>query len=50
MIDLESARVWCPPADEFGEWLRVRFLLILGWILVPIGIVVITDVLEDGSQ
>jgi hypothetical protein len=50
IIDLESASVWCPRSDRFGKWFYFRVHRILGWILVPIGIVAITGVLQGGSQ
>jgi hypothetical protein len=50
IIDLEEASVWCPKPDRIGKWFYFRIHRILGWILVPIGIVAITGVLQGASQ
>jgi hypothetical protein len=50
IIDLESANVWSPRADQLGKWFYFRIHRILGWILVPIGIVAITGALQGGLQ
>jgi hypothetical protein len=49
IIDLEEASVWCPKPDRIGKWFYFRIHRILGWILVPIGIVAITGVLQGAS-
>jgi hypothetical protein len=50
VIDLEEASVWCPKPDRAWKWFYLRIHRILGWILVPIGIVAITGALQGGAQ
>jgi hypothetical protein len=50
VIDLEEASVWCPRPDRPWKWFYLRVHRILGWILVPIGIVAITGALQGGAQ
>ena len=46
VIDLEAASVWAPKKDKVGKWFYLRIHRLLGWILVPIGIVAITGLLQ----
>jgi hypothetical protein len=49
IIDLEAASVWAPRPDKHRKWLYLRIHRLLGWILVPIGIVAITGLLQGGT-
>jgi hypothetical protein len=50
VIDLEAASVWTPRKDDPWRWFWFRLQRILGWILVPIGIIAITAFLGAPHQ
>jgi hypothetical protein len=41
-IKLETADVWIPKSDHRRTWLWMRFHRILGWIIVPIGLLALS--------
>jgi len=50
VIDLEAASVWAPRPNKHLKWLYLRIHRLLGWVLVPIGIVAITGFLQSPAS